>query len=384
MQEKKMRGRPKKSAIEMEVQQEPRKSIMDEIDDAKFDFAQSSSPEVNSFNPLGDVVIERDYSTPQIAEGVVGELEEPSFHKETFQEIIQKNNPSPQGSGSPQPQMSNGQPINQMGGATSSQNGSGIPSPLSTQDFDDKERRESAEQLADAMIDGYELANKLGHRYFSISDNQFNEMVAKGEIDPTRRLTIDASGNQVTLGEFKDNFNQQLEEVWVVDNGFKKKVKPPLMRILMKNNMGMSDEVFLGVTVAKDLAVKSISSYSMNKGVWSIFNTLKDEIAQQKIEDELRNMPSQPQAQPERKEPTPVYEQVEVEDVDEQMRKMTETNARAMGQMDEFDEGIVVESNPTNKLHINFEENPLRQKKKKRDLSKNVKVKSTFIKGGAK
>jgi len=388
MEDKKMRGRPKKvSNIQAELPQEPiKKSIMEEIDDAKFDFAESSSPEVKSFNPLGDVVVERDYSTPQIAEGVVGDLEEPSFHKESFQEIMQKNNPSPQGSSGGQPQMSNGQAPNQVGGSAPMNNG-GIPNPLSTQDFDDKERRESAEQLAEAMIDGYEMANKLGHKYFSISDSEFNKMVAKGEIDPTRRLTIDAQGNQVNLTEFKDNFNQQLEEVWVVDNGFKKKVKPPLMRILMKHNMGMSDEVFLGVTVAKDVAVKTMSSYAMNKGVWSIFNTLKDEIAQARIEEELRNTPPTPQPQPQPSQQQPVYEQVEVEDVDEQMRRMNETNARAMGQVpyeEDFDDNEVVESSTTDKLHINFEENPLRQKKKKRDLSKNVKVKSTFIKGGAK
>jgi hypothetical protein len=136
----------------------------------------------------------------------------------------------------------------------------------------------------------------------------------------------------------------------------------------------------LGVTVAKDLAVKSISSYSMNKGVWNIFNTLKDEMAQSKIEEDLRNMP--PKApQP---DPTQKYEKVEVEDVDEQMRKMNETNARAMGQMDDdFDESEIVESG-TNKFHINTHENPLREKRKKRDLSKNVKVKSTFQKGTPK
>jgi hypothetical protein len=382
--EKKMRGRPKKiSGIEAELPTESRtSSIMDEIDNAKFDFDDSlATPEVKQFNPLGDAVVERGYATPSIAEGVVGDLEEPSFHKESFQEIVQKNNPQPQMGGGGQPQMVGGE---QMGGSAPMNNG-GIPNPLSTQDFDDKERRESAEQLAEAMVDGYEMLNKVGHQYFSISDNKFNEMVVKGEIDPARRMTVDEMGNQVSLAEFKDNFNQQLGEVWTVDNGFKKKVKPPLIRILMKHNMGMSDEVFLGVTVFKDVAVKTVSSYQMNKGIWSIFNTLKDEMAQSRIEQELRNMPPQAQQKPQQEAPKQSYEQVEVEDVDEQMRRMTETNARAMGQMpeEEFDNAEVLD-NGTNRFHINVEENPLREKKKKRDLTKNVKVKSTFVKGGAK
>jgi hypothetical protein len=272
----------------------------------------------------------------------------------------------------------------QFGGSAPMNNG-GIPNPLSTQDFDDKERRESAEQLAEAMIDGYEMLNKVGERYFSVSDTKFNEMVVKGEIDPARKMTVDEMGNQVSLAEFKDNFNAQIGEVWNVDNGFKKKVRPPLIRILMKHNMGMSDEVFLAVTVGKDLAVKSLSSYQMNKGVWSIFDTLKDEMAQAKIEKELQNMPPKqaPTQQAQRQAPQPQYEQVEIEDVDEQMRRMTETNARAMGQMpeEEFDNAEVVESG-TNRFHINVEENPLREKKKKRDLTKNVKVKSSFTKGG--
>lgn len=151
----------------------------------------------------------------------------------------------------------------------------------------------------------------------------------------------------------------------------------------MKHNMGMSDEVFLGVTVAKDLAVKGFSSYSMNKGVWNIFNTLKDEKAQAKIEEDLRNMPPK-QPETDRQPSGEKYEKVEVEDVDEQMRRMTETNARAMGQMDDdFAESEVVDSG-TNKFHINNHENPLRQKRKKRDLTKNVKVKSNFQKGATK
>ena len=63
---------------------------------------------------------------------------------------------------------------------------------------------------------------------------------------------------------------------------------------------------------------------------------------------------------------------------------MNETNARAMGQMDDdFDDSEIVESG-TNKFHINTHENPLRQKRRKRDLTKNVKVKSTFQKGNPK
>ena len=381
MEGKKLRGRPKKeSGIQAELPTENKSaSIMDEIENARFDFAENlSTPEVNTFNPLSDSVVERNYSSPNIAEGVVADLEEPTFHKESFQEIIQKNNPQPtmEGSGGSNSFGSGGQAFNPPPQSS-------MPNPLSTQDFDDKERRESAEQLAEAMIDGYEMVNKLGEKYFSISDNQFNEMVVKGEIDPTRRLTVDEMGNQVSLSDFKDNFNTQLGEIWVVDNSFKKKVRPPLIRILMKHNMGMSDEVFLGVTVAKDLAVKSISSYSMNKGVWNIFNTLKDEMAASKIEEDLRNMPPK-QAQPEPAKSGEKYEKVEVEDVDEQMRRMNETNARAMGQMDDdFAESEVVDSG-TNKFHINTHENPLREKVKKRDLSKNVKVKSTFQKGTPK
>lgn len=381
MEGKKLRGRPKKeSGIQAELPTENKSaSIMDEIENARFDFADNlSTPEVNSFNPLSDSVVERNYSSPSIAEGVVADLEEPTFHKESFQEIVQKNNPQPamDGAGNSMPNGSGGQ-------AFSPPPQSGMPNPLSTQDFDDKERRESAEQLAEAMIDGYEMANKLGEKYFSIGDSEFNEMVVKGQIDPTRRLTVDEMGNQVSISDFKDNFNTQLGEVWVVDNSFKKKVRPPLIRILMKHNMGMSDEVFLGVTVAKDLAVKSMSSYAMNKGVWNILNTLKDEMAQSKIEEDLRNMPpKQAQSEPARTDQS--YEKVEVEDVDEQMRRMNETNARAMGQIDDdFDDSEVVESG-TNKFHINVHENPLRQKRKKRDLSKNVKVKSTFQKGNPK
>jgi hypothetical protein len=78
--------------------------------------------------------------------------------------------------------------------------------------------------------------------------------------------------------------------------------------------------------------------------------------------------------------------------VDDLMRQMAETNARAMGtnQEEDFD---IMNPNPMpqpepepdfisgEKYYINNEDNPLREKRPDVDLTKNVKVEERFEKG---
>ena len=45
----------------------------------------------NDYNPFAESVVERDYSTPKVASGIVEEIEEPSFIPPSYEEIKSQN-----------------------------------------------------------------------------------------------------------------------------------------------------------------------------------------------------------------------------------------------------------------------------------------------------
>ena len=51
------------------------------------DFMQPMEESTPIFNPLNEDVVEREYSSPKIADGVVDELDEPIFQQETYQDL---------------------------------------------------------------------------------------------------------------------------------------------------------------------------------------------------------------------------------------------------------------------------------------------------------
>ena len=117
--EKARRGRPRKNDLIKEKLgvAEQKSSVIDEIENAKFDFIQDiATPEVNTFNPLGQPVIERDYSSPTIAEGLTMDIEEPRFKQPTYTNS----------QGAPNPQFSQ-DPFAQEPSFQRPQNRGGVP-----------------------------------------------------------------------------------------------------------------------------------------------------------------------------------------------------------------------------------------------------------------
>ena len=364
MEEKKRRGRPKKINFEEPVSIP--ENMNEEIDNTKFDFAPSSGAsetEVSSsFNPLGDYVVERDYSAPKVADGIVGDLEEPIFRKESFQDI--ENN-------------ANANPVNADGQPSNAYKESIANDPLTNinpviNDLDDREKKASSEALVDTVLDVYESLHQFGANAVKFSEDEMRKLILEGKIDPNRLVTVDESGSQVTISQFVSEFNAQVDEAIAPDPSFRKKVTPVMVRVFMKRGWGMTDEQYLMALFGKDIFSKAAIGIGLRKSINMVISTLIDEKETQRLEQEMASMPPKPAPQPTPPPaPQPKYESVVVEDMDNVIEEMD-------SEEDNFEEP---EDTGTEKLHINVEENPLRQKRKHRDLSKNVKVKTSFTKG---
>jgi hypothetical protein len=363
MEEKKRRGRPKK--INFEEPTSIPQSMNNEIDNTKFDFAPSSGSseqEISSgFNPLGDSVIERDYSAPKLADGIVGDLEEPVFRKESFQDIENKANATTTNA--------DGQPSNAYKESIANDPLTNVNPVIN--ELDDKEKRASSEALVDTVLDVYDSLHQFGANAVKFSEDEMRKLILEGKIDPNRLVTVDETGSQVTISQFVSEFNAQVDETIAPDPSFRKKVAPVMVRVFMKRGWGMTDEQYLMALFGKDAFSKAAMGIGLRKSINLVISTLVDEKESQRLEQEMASMPPKPAPKP---TPSPAqqakYESVVVEDMD-----------NVIDEMESEDNYEEPEDSGTDKLHINVEENPLRQKRKKRDLSKNVKVKTSFTKG---
>jgi hypothetical protein len=404
-QKKRGRGRPRKVDVIKDNlgigNGNSKGSIMDEIDNAKFDFAKSiSTPEVKSFNPLGENVVERDYSSPQIMEGYMGEIEEPKFRQETFSEVRSQSSPMMDGQGSPPPNQQGGQ-FNGDGDPLSNVNGA-------YNELDEREKTLASEQLVDTLLDGFDTLHQVPIKYAKVNEDKVRDLIMKGEIDQRALIPISAS-EQVPIDVFFHQFNEQVEDALAPDPSFRKKVRKPLVNIFKKKGWGMTDEQFVMVATAQYVFTKGLMFKALKDNGKEIINMLRADMDRRREESQVVNTPpptpptqqyeppfdmpppppSTPPMPPTPPTPTPppappvepTYE-VEVEDMDDRMdniRQMEEDIYASPTPPENFDEHEEVGGNEM--YNINFDDNPLRKEVPNVDLTNNVQVEETFEKG---
>jgi hypothetical protein len=355
--EKKGRGRPRKnfenandlSELKNESKSNSSQANDLEIDKTDFDFYEPesfTSPTVEQFNPLADAPIKREYATPKIQEGIQGEIVEPTFHQPTFNNNAKPVTPIVDGNGAP-----SSQPFKN-------------PNPA-LNEVDNAEKKVACEQMVDAALDLYETAWGLGGRLAQVSEEKLQSLINDGSINPKRRIPVEDSS--VSIFEFFQNYNNQVVEASKVDSTFKKKVRPPLVRVFMKNGWGMTDEQFLGIAFAKDSLMRGISLFQMKKSINALINQLSEENSENKPVKTPKKKPTPPPTQEEIITP-------EIEDIFDD---------------DDFlqEDEIVTKNTPpspppkqTDKFDINFADNPLRQDTRREPPA--PKVEEFFQKGG--
>jgi hypothetical protein len=365
MEEKKRRGRPRLSDSVKKETTTP-VSTEFEIDKTDFNFYEPESfesPSVPQFNPLADVPIHRDYASPKIQEGLIGDIVEPTFHQPS---ITSAPSPPPvSGTSAPTQGTINTSPLSN-------------PNPAVNQ-LDDADKKLACEQMVDAALDLYETLWGLGGRVAQVGEQKIQELVNDGSLDPSRRIPVEDTS--VSIFEFFQNYNQQVAEVSKVDKDFKKKVRPPMVRVFSKRGWGMTDEQFLGIAFAKDSIMRGISLFQMKKSINALINQLAEENKPISTE-ETTPPPSNPKPNPPRPTPSPPAPSPaptpiltpEVEEFFDEQDFVMEEEEEVVPQP------IIQRNESVEKLKINFEDNPLRQDSRREPPP--AKVEETFIKGG--
>jgi len=205
----------------------------------------------SDYNPFAESVIERDYSTPKTASGVIDDIDEPSFVPPSYEDIIQDRE-------------------NEKENEYQQSNPFDNPNP-SMNDLSDKDKRIACESLVDTCLDAYEQLHIYGQMFVKVDEEVLMQKQAENKLDLSVQIPISENGETMSMGEFVAQFNEQSTQAIKYDKEFGYKVRPAMIRVFTKRGWGMTDEQFLLYMFGKDIAVKVSLIYSLKK---TINNTL--------------------------------------------------------------------------------------------------------------
>lgn len=244
-----------------------------ELDELNESFEHNESDDIGSnesvgegtqshHNPFEESVVERDYSTPKVAQGDVEDIDEPSFVPPSYEDIVQDR---------------------EMDNSDEEYNPSPFENPNpALNDLDDKDKKVACESLVDTCLDAYEQLHKYGQHIVKVDEDELMQKQAEGKIDLEQIIPVTEKGDTMSVGEFIGQFNEQSQDALKYDKEFGFKVRPAMIRVFLKKGWGMSDEQFLLYMFGKDIAVKVGIMYQLKKSINSTLATLEKQHKRQK------------------------------------------------------------------------------------------------------
>ena len=210
----------------------------------------------SDYNPFAESVVERDYSTPKVASGVVEDIDEPQFIPPSYEDIVSGG---AEGEGVEPDDL--GSPFDN-------------PNPAFNE-LENKDKKIACESLVDTALDAYEQLHKYAQFVVKVDEEELLEKHQAGKIDLNETIPVSENGDTMTISEFMGQYNQQGQEALSYDKEFGYKVRPAMVRVFMKKGWGMSDEQYLLYMFGKDIAVKVGIMYQLKKTINTTLETLE-------------------------------------------------------------------------------------------------------------
>lgn len=132
--------------------------------------------------------------------------------------------------------------------------------------------RTKAEQAVKLMLRGYEKIHGIGRNLAKINGEELMAMHEAGKINLNYQLPL--GRKSVLAREFFDDYNNSIDELIVVEEKFKDEITPPLTRIAIKHNIGLSDEMFVAGLLAEDLGTKVSLIFGLKKSTNLVLEAL--------------------------------------------------------------------------------------------------------------
>jgi len=216
------------------------------------------------YNPLQENVKQRPYTRPNVEVTDATPIAEPVFTPPSFEELQNGFEADMNGGGA---QVDD----RKVWGQSDEDFGSANPY---VEQLDKKDQKAASSALADAVLDGYSQLNGFGNRLIQFDPAKIEDSMRKGEIDPN--ITLPINGQNIPLLEYINEYNSQTKDVISVSPEFVDKVRPVLIRVLMKRGIGMTDEQLLAYYFGVDILTKGATIYGLRKQNASLLETLKE------------------------------------------------------------------------------------------------------------
>lgn len=217
------------------------------------------------YNPLQENVKQRPYTRPNVEVTDATPIAEPVFTPPSFEELQSGFEAQTGGDGGAQ------MDDRKVWGQSDEDFGSANPY---VEQLDKKDQKAASSALADAVLDGYSQLNGFGNKLIQFDANKIEDLMRKGEIDPN--ITLPINGQNIGILDYVNEYNSQTKDVISVSPEFVDKVRPVLIRVLMKRGIGMTDEQLLAYYFGVDILTKGATIYGLRKQNASLLETLKE------------------------------------------------------------------------------------------------------------
>lgn len=260
----------------------------------------------NDFSPLNENVVQRDYTRPNVQGMVDGSpIEEAVVIPPTFDDLNQSFQTNLNGAEMETEQQGDGRKV----WGTSEEQSSANPY---TENLDKKDQKKASEALVEAVLDGYTQLNQFANKLIQFNPNKIQKAISDGEIDGNLQIPI--QGQQIGVLDYINEYNKQTEGVIGVSDEFKDKVRPVMVRVFQKRNIGMTDEQLLAYYFGVDIVQKGAMVYSLRGQNAALLEQLKS-MSSVTSSPPPRQQAQEPQQQAQQPQQEPQREYVEPDEV---------------------------------------------------------------------
>jgi hypothetical protein len=186
------------------------------------------------------------------------------------------------------------------------------------QDLTPAQKRKSAEKTAEALLNMYcQFVPMPFKRWSSINEGKVQKLVFENKIDLSMQLE-----NNVSVKDYIDGTNEQVEEIFKVSDETREEIKDPLVDVLLEQDLALTPTQRLMLAVGGHLVTMGFSAFQLaqnNKQALETFEKFHIQMNKQKApvyQETIQNKKAKPR---QRRQDVSEFEK---EYVDEMMKIM--------------------------------------------------------------
>jgi len=202
------------------------------------------------------------------------------------------------------------------------------------QDLSPAQKRKSAEKTAEALLNMYcQFVPMPFKKWASFNEGKIQKLVFENKIDLTMQLE-----NNVSVKDYIDGTNEQVEEVFKVSDETREEIKDPLIDVLLEQDLALTPTQRLMLAVGGHIVTMGFSAFQLaqnNKQALETFEKFHIQMNQQKapVYQDTERPKKTPRPRPQQEEKLSRHEQESVEEI---MRMMNNND-----DIDDEDDDII-------------------------------------------